>query len=681
MDPETLHTGLPYSGVGFICKKHPGVNYVHIDVDNDRLSVLQLMSKGSIVVTILGVYLPYFNGQGDQAELYTETFDCLQNLCDIYVQKSPIMILGDFYAALPQQTCLTAQWYKQKPYNSNSLLLYDFICDNDLIVSNFKFEQPVNYTYCKGNGVSYLDHVLVSRDLDDCVSSCFIYNDFGISTSDHLPIVTSLYLTNINCDNMSTSQSNGSKSNVTTFPHANWRNVNFVNIYKNNIDGCVSKCVSDFGDKFNVINKESVSDYVNIYCDKIVCAIHEAVQLSGDQCRQSFKGRKRQHWWNIDYKLAKDRQIFWYKIWKSCGKPRDGAVFESYKYAKYNFRKYCRLSFKRSLQKQFDVCDQLYKDKRTKKFWNLIQKSRNKSNCDKDNISDEILDNHFREKFSYNVRNENDFVQRAREFVNNKLGACNDEYDFVFTEYFMKKFIRKLKPGCSPGIDGVSAEHLKFVSDSSLIKHLCRLFTVCFRFGVVPNSITKGLLIPLLKKPSLDQGVPKNYRPVIVSTTFSKLIELYILYECKDFEFSDQQFGFVSGRGTNAAIALAHDIGAYYVSRGSQIYMCGLDAEGAFDGIPHPVLFQKSYGVISEMCWKLLVHWYNVITVQVKWKTLSNPIQVCKGTRQGRLSSPFLFNLFYKDLVDILSQHEGGVTIGNIRYNIVCYADDLLLLS
>ena len=110
-------------------------------------------------------------------------------------------------------------------------------------------------------------------------------------------------------------------------------------------------------------------------------------------------------------------------------------------------------------------------------------------------------------------------------------------------------------------------------------------------------------------------------------------------------------------------------------------FMCGLDAEGAFDGIPHPVLFQKSYGVISEMCYKLLVHWYNVITVQVKWKTLSSPIQVCKGTRQGGLSSPFLFNLFYKDLVDILSQHEGGVTIGNIRYNIVCYADDLLLLS
>ena len=77
----------------------------------------------------------------------------------------------------------------------------------------------------------------------------------------------------------------------------------------------------------------------------------------------------------------------------------------------------------------------------------------------------------------------------------------------------------------------------------------------------------------------------------------------------------------------------------------------------------------------------LEVHWYNVITVQVKWKTLSSPIQVCKGTRQGGLSSPFLFNLFYKDLVDILSQHEGGVTIGNTRYNIVCYADDLLLLS
>ena len=34
------------------------------------------------------------------------------------------------------------------------------------------------------------------------------------------------------------------------------------------------------------------------------------------------------------------------------------------------------------------------------------------------------------------------------------------------------------------------------------------------------------------------------------------------------------------------------------------------------------------------------------ITVEIKWNVTGNIIQICKGTRQGGLSSPLLFNLF-----------------------------------
>ena len=49
--------------------------------------------------------------------------------------------------------------------------------------------------------------------------------------------------------------------------------------------------------------------------------------------------------------------------------------------------------------------------------------------------------------------------------------------------------------------------------------------------------------------------------------------------------------------------------------------------------------------------------------------------------KQGGLSSPFIFNIFYKELLDILEIQEGGISIGNRQYNVICYADDLLLLS
>ena len=49
--------------------------------------------------------------------------------------------------------------------------------------------------------------------------------------------------------------------------------------------------------------------------------------------------------------------------------------------------------------------------------------------------------------------------------------------------------------------------------------------------------------------------------------------------------------------------------------------------------------------------------------------------------RQGGLTSPFLFNIFYKDLVDILASHERGFTIDGVRFNVFVYDDDILLAS
>ena len=65
----------------------------------------------------------------------------------------------------------------------------------------------------------------------------------------------------------------------------------------------------------------------------------------------------------------------------------------------------------------------------------------------------------------------------------------------------------------------------------------------------------------------------------------------------------------------------------------------------------------------------------------IRWDSLGKNIEVCKGTRQGGLTSTLLFNLFYKDLIDELSSHEGGISIGSMKFNVFCYADDILIAS
>ena len=105
-----------------------------------------------------------------------------------------------------------------------------------------------------------------------------------------------------------------------------------------------------------------------------------------------------------------------------------------------------------------------------------------------------------------------------------------------------------------------------------------------------------------------------------------------------------------------------------YKDRGSTVYTCFLDAEGAFDVIPHyrPILFQKAMGVLPDHCWHIMINWYSNLNVQIKCcGKYSTKINIHVGTRQGGLSSPYLFNLFYQELIDLLSKCTGGILLTN----------------
>ena len=66
----------------------------------------------------------------------------------------------------------------------------------------------------------------------------------------------------------------------------------------------------------------------------------------------------------------------------------------------------------------------------------------------------------------------------------------------------------------------------------------------------------------------------------------------------------------------------------------------------------------------------------------MKWQnSIGTEIKVVKGLRQGGLTLPLLYNMFYQPLVESLNECDSGIIINNQKYNIFCYADDLLLAS
>ena len=94
VDPEVVLQGCPYGGVGFICRKLPGLSYRSINCDNDRLCALQILSDHKVLLTVIGVYMPYVDGTTNQLKAYSETLDDIQCIIDTN-DPSPIMFVGD----------------------------------------------------------------------------------------------------------------------------------------------------------------------------------------------------------------------------------------------------------------------------------------------------------------------------------------------------------------------------------------------------------------------------------------------------------------------------------------------------------------------------------------------------------------------------------------------------------
>ena len=66
-----------------------------------------------------------------------------------------------------------------------------------------------------------------------------------------------------------------------------------------------------------------------------------------------------------------------------------------------------------------------------------------------------------------------------------------------------------------------------------------------FLHGFIPDSIMKTVIIPIIKDKRGALNSSKNYRPVAITTVFSKVLESIVLNKHADCLITeDNQFGF-----------------------------------------------------------------------------------------------------------------------------------------
>ena len=231
-----------------------------------------------------------------------------------------------------------------------TLLMYTVICCmiscviTTLLSPIFlSFSQSSSYTYFNSNCTSYIDHVFISKYVYDSLNACHIICDLPDNISDRYPLHTSIKLNvrpGTNADN--------ELYDIPVFPRIDWSSADKCNIYHYNL--CNSHLPMVDPDSISTIDE--AQRVTGSICEQVTSTMQEACQQVNTAVQSRYKGRyKPNNWWNTNCLVTRDRQRFWYTIWRSCGRPRTGHVYDIYKAAKKAYRAACRQASNESIRR------------------------------------------------------------------------------------------------------------------------------------------------------------------------------------------------------------------------------------------------------------------------------------------------------------------------------------------
>jgi exonuclease III len=672
IDSDGATRGRPYGGLAIICKCSDDLLFNEVTVPHDRLQALKVCNaNGTVVHSILNAYMPYF--APTLTEEYVSTLDQAQALIDNLAPLAPIKIVGDFNAQLPKTRRLHARWERSSGFTAHSKILYDFFVANEMSLCDLSFFQPVDHTYfCLSRSVfSWIDHVASSAHDSGNVSKCVILPLCADNLSDHLPIITEFtVLTEVSKPQMSTGGQHP------RFARPCWRNSDRNRNYENLVSSRLS-AIPLIPEDLLLQPRDVIQSTLDQTLSDICSTLHSSARDAGITPARLFKPKR---FWCPDLSLLRNRKRFWWSIWHTCGRPRTGQVFDCWKHAKRAFRSACRHFAHNAANKGVRELNALYSCGNLTGFWRKLAR---RSQAPSSSLGAADFADHYKSIMCDEdpdlTAGQHAIATGVKSYESSLAGQM---FPQTLTPPALGPLLRSLKVSSAPGPDGITAEHLTFALRSDLLlDHLSRILNYALAHTVVPRQLQQSVIVPVLKKATLDPNQVSNYRPITISSVFAKICEK-IMMPCIDDTLCETQFGFRPGRDTLSACSFMNDLLCYFNSHGSPVYMCSLDAEKCFDRIWHDGLFCKLRDVLPPAHWLFLREWYNSSSAHVRWNTVSSfSFHPSRGTKQGSLLSPLFFNVFIDDLLSRLHRSPFGLRMGSHQFSSMAYADDISLVA
>ena len=417
-----------------------------------------------------------------------------------------------------------------------------------------------------------------------------------------------------------------------------------------------------------VSQASSISDYINHLCSVLYrhaplcrCTVRTRKptpwfsSIAEQFCELKWERWQAERWW-LKSKFTVHKQIYIY-------------IYDSIKQKVTNLVDKAKQAYYSAKIQSSITCKQLFQN-----FNTILGKSRSSplpSTFNSDDLPN-VFSDYFTEKIC-TIRNNfpppNPTACPDTSFAGNPLLT----FESVTDEFVLKIINSASTKPCE--LDPVPTT-LLYENLDILLPTITNIINTSLTTGIVPCDLKTAVVKPLLKKPSPDINLLKNYRPISNLPFLSKILEKVVLHKLlshlQENNLSNPfQSAYRAGDSTeNVLLCIVNDI---LSALDNDISLLLLDLSVAFDTIDHQILLSRLNSVFGIQ--STAFQWFHSYLSDRYQSTSvnnssSSPSQLMYGVPQGSVLGPILFVLYTTPLSDI---------IANLSVNHQLFANDTQL--